>query len=217
LIDLATSQYDWVVFDTPPIAVVSDAAVLLNNVPHVLFVIRAFHTQLDRARLALEILRSTPAKTIRAVLNTIDVPTAFASQPYYTGNPQGYYRYYRSRRTNGVGTPAVRVNGNHTPAALIPPAATIPQNGQHQKTAGPAVIDVDYTVNDAPSVSDHVAAGWISSTLAALLLQLELAELEALASAEGWPTHSAESAPGKYELHYPLAKVRGALATAASQ
>jgi non-specific protein-tyrosine kinase len=60
---------DMVLFDTPPVIAVTDAAVLATRVDGVLLVIEAGRTRRDRARRAREILEKVKANIIGVVLN----------------------------------------------------------------------------------------------------------------------------------------------------
>lgn len=204
LVSFLTERYDWVVFDTPPLTVVSDPAVMMTYIPHVLFVIRAFHTQFDRARLAIETIRHTPAKTVRAVLNTVDVPTAFSGQPYYgySGSQYGYYSRYRI----APGTPAGRrlTHNPDKPAGAPTPAPAMPARG-------PAVPS---TGAPPPAPSPVGDGTWLSLTMAAALLSRSPADTAMLADQRGWEVEIGRGPLGTPEPHYPLESVRMALSEA---
>lgn len=78
-------QFDWVVIDSPPVLVVSDAAVLANVATGVVFVVGAEQTTRHAAHEAIEQLHAAKAHIIGGVLNRV----AVESHPYY------YSRYYR--------------------------------------------------------------------------------------------------------------------------
>jgi ATPases involved in chromosome partitioning len=61
---------DMVLFDTPPVIAVTDAAVLATRVDGVLLVLEAGRTRRDRARRAREILEKVKANIIGVVLNS---------------------------------------------------------------------------------------------------------------------------------------------------
>lgn len=66
-------QYDWVIFDSPPIGAVTDAAVLAPQLDGVLLVVRAGHTTRDSILSAQKQLSSVSARIVGSVLNDIDV------------------------------------------------------------------------------------------------------------------------------------------------
>lgn len=66
-------QYDWVIFDSPPIGAVTDAAVLAPQLDGVLLVVRAGHTTRDSILSAQKQLSSVSARIVGSVLNDIDI------------------------------------------------------------------------------------------------------------------------------------------------
>ena len=67
------NHYDYVIFDSPPMGAVTDAAVLAPQVDGVLLVVRAGRTTRDSINSAQKQLRSVSARLVGAVLNDIDV------------------------------------------------------------------------------------------------------------------------------------------------
>ena len=63
------SEADIILFDTPPVVAVTDAAVLATRVDGVLLVLQAHKTSRDRARQAKQILEKVKANIIGVVLN----------------------------------------------------------------------------------------------------------------------------------------------------
>lgn len=69
LIERLRSEADIVLFDTPPVVAVTDAAVLAPRVDGVLLVLQAGQTRRDRARQARQMLEKVKANIIGVVLN----------------------------------------------------------------------------------------------------------------------------------------------------
>jgi capsular exopolysaccharide synthesis family protein len=69
LIERLRGEADIVLFDTPPVVAVTDAAVLAPRVDGVLLVLHAGHTRRDRAREARHILEKVKANIVGVVLN----------------------------------------------------------------------------------------------------------------------------------------------------
>ncbi|MGQ9925285.1 MAG: CpsD/CapB family tyrosine-protein kinase [Chloroflexaceae bacterium] len=69
LIERLRAEADMVLFDTPPVVAVTDAAVLAPRVDGVLLVLQAGHTRRDRAREARQILEKVKANIVGVVLN----------------------------------------------------------------------------------------------------------------------------------------------------
>src|SRR5690606_6541690 len=71
-IEEATSVYDVVVFDTPPVLAVTDAQILANMVDGSILVVRSKHTEIEAATKAKEILEPARAKLLGTVLNGLE-------------------------------------------------------------------------------------------------------------------------------------------------
>jgi capsular exopolysaccharide synthesis family protein len=93
-------QFDQVVIDTPPLCVVTDAAVLGTQVDGVLMVARMGATHGDALRRSIEEMRGLGAKVVGTVMTDVN-----QREDRY-GYRYGYYQYYSDDDTNGDG------NGN---------------------------------------------------------------------------------------------------------
>ncbi len=82
-----SQRYDRVIFDSPPLGAVADAAVLATQVDGALLVLKAGKTNHEVARRAVAALASVNAPLAGAVLNDLDLE----SREY------GYYYYYDRR------------------------------------------------------------------------------------------------------------------------
>ena len=71
------AEADIVLFDTPPVVAVTDAAVLATKVDGVLLVFQAGKTSRDRARRAREMLEKVKANIIGVVLNNAEVDQGY--------------------------------------------------------------------------------------------------------------------------------------------
>jgi capsular exopolysaccharide synthesis family protein len=102
-------RFDSVVIDSPPVAPVTDAAVLSTKVDGTVLVVRALQTRKDLARRATRSLRDVGGHIVGAVLNAVD----FERREY------GYYQYYYYKRQGYAQVPAdaPASNDEHTPAA----------------------------------------------------------------------------------------------------
>ena len=80
-----SKDFDWVVIDTPPVMVVTDASIVANQASGVVFVVGADHTNRHAARAAVEQLESANARIVGSVLNKVDL----------VRNPYHYSAYYR--------------------------------------------------------------------------------------------------------------------------
>lgn len=88
LIQQLMEENDMVLFDSPPLIPVTDAALLASKIDGILLVVKHGFTHKEAARHALEILEKVGAHTIGALLNDIEVVRRLGYYRYY------YYRYY---------------------------------------------------------------------------------------------------------------------------
>lgn len=77
LIERLRSEADMVLFDTPPVTAVTDAAVLARQLDGVLLVFKAGQTRRDRAREACRLLDKVKANIIGVVLNNARLETDY--------------------------------------------------------------------------------------------------------------------------------------------
>jgi Mrp family chromosome partitioning ATPase len=86
------SQYDRVIFDSPPILPVTDGAIMSRVVDGVILVTRGFRTQKAVARQAIRQLVDVKAHVIGVVLNAVDLTrTEYRGHYYYYYKREGYY------------------------------------------------------------------------------------------------------------------------------
>lgn len=90
LVERLTKQYDLVLFDTPPLTAVTDAAVLGRTTDGVLIVARSGLTYKAAMRHAMEQLRNVRARIFGTVLNDVDLERDAG----YHGGYRPYGEYY---------------------------------------------------------------------------------------------------------------------------
>ena len=93
LIDALAARCDMLIFDTPPVMALADAAVLGSQVDGVLMVLAAGQTRREMAHRAVAALQQANARVVGALLNR--VPTNAGGYYYY------YYRSYGYRTDSG--------------------------------------------------------------------------------------------------------------------
>jgi len=84
------ASYDIVIFDSPPLNLVTDAAILGSLADGVIVVVRAGETTGDNLTFAVELLRNVHARIIGTVLNAVD----FKRDSRYYGAYGGAYGYH---------------------------------------------------------------------------------------------------------------------------
>lgn len=83
MIEELSSKYDYMIFDTPPVGIVTDAAVLSMITDGVIFVIRQKFAALDQIHLAKSNLEAVKADIIGTVLNDYDAAGTTKKGGYY--------------------------------------------------------------------------------------------------------------------------------------
>ncbi|HEX2780544.1 MAG TPA: polysaccharide biosynthesis tyrosine autokinase, partial [Gemmatimonadaceae bacterium] len=100
VLEAARERFDVVLFDSPPLLAVTDAAVLSTMVEGSILVVRMGSTSREAVRRAASHLRAVHSRVLGAVLNDIDL----SAGSYYGG--YGYYAYAyhpETRSRNGRG------------------------------------------------------------------------------------------------------------------
>jgi capsular exopolysaccharide synthesis family protein len=94
LLTRVTEQFDWVVVDTPPVALMADANLLAAMIDAALLVVSASSTPYPLARRAVEAIG--PSRVIGAVLNRVKKDVLVGEYDNY-----GYYGYYGKEEARG--------------------------------------------------------------------------------------------------------------------
>lgn len=88
LLDYLKKQYDYIIIDTPPICLVSDALPLIDKVDLTLYVVRQNYTKVGLLSYVNEMYKSEKIKKVSIVMNDTDYSLGYG---YNYG--QGYYYY----------------------------------------------------------------------------------------------------------------------------
>jgi Mrp family chromosome partitioning ATPase len=100
----ALKQFDYVIFDTPPLALVTDAFVISGQVDHIVFVVRQNFTSREFLRSIQDYYHEGKFKNTSILLN--DIFKTGLGYGYGYGYQYGYtykYGYGYGRRKNGNG------------------------------------------------------------------------------------------------------------------
>jgi capsular exopolysaccharide synthesis family protein len=92
-------KFDRIVFDTPPILPVTDAAILAQLVDGVVMVARGFSTQRTASLQASRLLLDVKAHIVGVVLNAVDLSRSDYKEYHYYYRRDGYYVHDGSERT----------------------------------------------------------------------------------------------------------------------
>jgi capsular exopolysaccharide synthesis family protein len=86
-------HFDWVIIDTPPVMVVTDASLIAHHATGVLFVVGAEMTSRHAAQRALDQLEQVQARFVGSVLNKVDLEhNAYYYSQYYRREYGEYYQ-----------------------------------------------------------------------------------------------------------------------------
>ena len=88
LLDEARTVYDWVLIDTPPVAMVTDPVICASSAEIALLVVQYGSTKREIVRETVRMLGRTGTRLAGAVLNKVDIER---DHYYYSG----YYSYTR--------------------------------------------------------------------------------------------------------------------------
>ena len=89
--DMLVKYADCVIIDTPPVSVVTDAAVLSQYVDGVLLVVRPAVTTIQGAQLSKKNLESVNARVLGVVINGYDTKKSSRKDGYYYSYSYDYY------------------------------------------------------------------------------------------------------------------------------
>lgn len=94
LVDTLRETYDFVIFDAPPVSMVTDAAVLGRYADGVVFVVRSDYAATEAARNAVKKLQDAGTKVLGTVLTRYDAKTSLKRSSYAYGYGYKYgYKY----------------------------------------------------------------------------------------------------------------------------
>lgn len=86
----AAKEFDYVLIDTPPVGLITDALVMMRHADATLFVVNTRFASKDHVQSALEVLGDNPAKNTGFILNGVRIKKS----KYYYNTNYGYgYRY----------------------------------------------------------------------------------------------------------------------------
>ena len=90
LFEYGRRHYDYVMVDTPPVGLITDALLMMRHVDAALFVINTRFANKDHIRNAVDVFNANPAKTFGFILNGVRMKK---SKYYYNSNYGYGYRY----------------------------------------------------------------------------------------------------------------------------
>jgi capsular exopolysaccharide synthesis family protein len=92
LLDELRPMFDQIIFDSPPLAAVTDAAIIAPQVDGVILVVHSERTTRDALRTALRQMRDVRSQLTGGVLNEVDLSGhSYGYSSYYYYHNEGYY------------------------------------------------------------------------------------------------------------------------------
>lgn len=146
LVEQLLQTADVVLFDSPPVLAVTDAAVLARLMDGVLLVVESAKTRQDAARRAAQELAKVNARVLGVVVNRISA--RLAGSNYY------YYDYYRPDTEDGNGEgprPKGKRFGSRRSAASARPEGASVDAGRPAATGG---LAASHSAQPAPSLHE---------------------------------------------------------------
>jgi polysaccharide biosynthesis transport protein len=116
VIEDVSARYDRVIFDSPPIGVVTDAAILSKLVDGTVLILKSLHTTREAAKHAVSVLRDIDAVVLGAVLNDLDLFNKKYGKHYYYYYYKKYGYYYGDGE--GKDRPSTNDGADDRPAAV---------------------------------------------------------------------------------------------------
>jgi succinoglycan biosynthesis transport protein ExoP len=101
-----TERFDRVIFDSPPIAVVTDAAILSKHVDGTVLILKSLQTTRDAAKHAASVLADIEANILGAVLNDLDLSNRKYGKQYYYHYYKKHGYYYSDGGGDGESNPS---------------------------------------------------------------------------------------------------------------
>jgi tyrosine-protein kinase Etk/Wzc len=104
-VEKSRNNFDLILFDSPPIIAVTDAAILSTKLDGIILVVKAHQTQKTAVERAKNLLDNVNANIVGCLLNSVNIDKAYGA--YYHYYYYHYYSYYghdlkRRKKTNLV-------------------------------------------------------------------------------------------------------------------
>ena len=152
LLELARNEADFIIVDTPPSSILSDAATIVESVDAGILVIRQDYAPVDRILEGIQLLSETGLRIVGCVLNNVDtgIVAGYGRYSHFGyGYGYGYGRY--SRYGYGYGSKITNSKDGHS--------ADAQENREKRTPFSPAEEEPEEKTDQAPSVPDTSASG----------------------------------------------------------
>ena len=103
LVELLREQYEYIIFDCPPLLPVSDAAIISTKTDGTILIVRAGSTRIAQFKGSYDAIASVGSTVLGAVLNMIPLTRDGGDYGYRYGYSYGYKRKYGAYGSYGYG------------------------------------------------------------------------------------------------------------------
>ena len=93
VLQVLKENYDYVIIDTPPVSVVTDAAIIGGMVDGAFLVVRSDYAPVEMVQLAKRKLESVHVKIFGIILSRFDAKKTSGQSGYYYSYNDYYYNY----------------------------------------------------------------------------------------------------------------------------
>lgn len=105
MLEELSKHYDYIMIDTPPVSVVTDATVLKNHINGYLIVIRSGQTPRDALTESVMHMKQIDANILGFLLNDVDVKSSYRKYSYRYRKYGKYYKYGHYSGSRGYDNP----------------------------------------------------------------------------------------------------------------
>ena len=102
MVDTLRQKFDFVIFDAPPVSVVTDAAVIGRYVDGAVFVVRSDYAPADAVRGAVKKLQDAGVRVLGSVLTRYDMKKALKGSSYAYSYAYNYNYAYENQKANAA-------------------------------------------------------------------------------------------------------------------
>jgi Mrp family chromosome partitioning ATPase len=90
LLEILKNKFEIILFDSPPVIAVTDAAIMSTMVDGIVLVIKAHQTHREAIKRAKSLLDNAEARIFGSLLNGVNIQKTYGTNYYYY-----YYHYYQ--------------------------------------------------------------------------------------------------------------------------
>lgn len=156
LVDIACDNYDFVLFDTPPVGTFVDAAILSRLADGAIMIVKIGGAKRDEILTAYDQLEKAEANIIGACATFCEETSSEYYYAYYNKKDQRVYSKKEESSTQ---------NSNRNTANMVPPVAPVSPRGEKRRISDTSKRSGDHISRDSREFSHRSTAGNASSRM----------------------------------------------------